>query len=446
MAALVALSLVSCGQEGGGGGSSAPATAGTGGTGGTTSGNGCSVRERQDWVLAQLREWYLFPETLPTNPNPAAFNSVDAFLDSLTATARGQGRDRFFTYITSIAQENAFNSSGATAGFGFRLINDGSNRVLIAEAFEGAPALAAGIDRGAEIIGIGTSTANVQSVASLINSGGSQAVNDALGPNTAGTTRVLRVRDASGTRDVAVTKADFSLIPVSPRYGGIVINDNGRQVGYLNLRTFIPFADQQLRDAFTRFRSAGITNVIVDFRYNGGGTLNTAELLGDLLGGNRSTSDVMNVAAFRPEKASNNRTRNFQRQPEAIAPMRLAFIGTPSTASASEEVINAFVPYYDRQMALVGTNTFGKPVGQIGLDRAQCDDRLRVVAFAVQNARGQGDYFNGLASTVPVSCRAADDLSRPLGDPQEASIRAALNFLAGQSCAPITADAGAGAG
>lgn len=449
-AALVALSLVSgCGSDSGGSGGSTTTTTTTTTTGTTTGGTttttttGCTVRERQDWVLAQLREWYLFPETLPASPNPAAFSNVSDFLDSLTATARSQRRDRFFTYITSIAQENALINSGASAGFGFRLTLDAANRLLVAESFEGAPALTAGIDRGAEIVGIGTSTSTVQTVSSLIAAGGTQALNDALGPNTAGTLRVLRVRDASGQRDIAVTKSDFSLIPVSPRYGGLILNNNGQQYGYLNLRTFIvSTASQQLRDAIARFRAAGITNVIVDLRYNGGGLVSVGELLGDLLGGNRSTSDVQGYTVFRPEKASNNTQRNFQPQPESVSPTRLAFITTGSTASASEEVINAMIPYFGNRLALVGSNTFGKPVGQIALDRAACDDRLRVVAFQSQNSARSGDYYDGLASKVAVSCQARDDLSTPLGNPLEASILAAIGTFNGQSCTAITASAG----
>jgi hypothetical protein len=106
-------------------------------------------------------------------------------------------------------------------------------------------------------------------------------------------------------------------------------------------------------------------------------------------------------------------------------------------------VINAFIPYLHSNAALVGTNTFGKPVGQIALDRAACDDRLRVIAFATQNAARQGNYFNGLATTVEASCQAADDVTRPLGDPQEASTRAALDFLAGRSCTRISGTQGA---
>ena len=88
--------------------------------------------------------------------------------------------------------------------------------------------------------------------------------------------------------------------------------------------------------------------------------------------------------------------------------------------------------------ALIGTNTYGKPVGQIALDNAPCDDRLRVIAFATQNSAHQGGYYDGLAGTVEASCQAADDITHPLGDPQEASTRQALDFIAGRSCTAIS--------
>ena len=400
----------------------------------------CSVRDRQNWAAAQIREWYFFPETLPASLDPAPYGTVDDYIDALTATARAQGRDRFFTYITSIAEENAFINSGQSAGFGIRLALASGSRLFVTEAFEGAPGLAAGIDRGTEILAIGTSSGNLRTVSSILASEGGAGITNALGPNTAGTTRVLRIADAGGTREVSVAKTDFELLPVSTRYGARIIDDGGRRVGYVNLRTFIGTADPALRNAFAQFRAEGITEIIVDFRYNGGGLVRIADLMGDLLGGNRAASDVFSYTAFRPEKAAQyDETRRFQPNSDAVSPTRIAFIGTGGTASASELVINSFIPYLDTNVALVGTNTFGKPVGQVGIDRAACDDRLRIVAFATQNAARQGAYYNGLAGVMPATCQAPDDITRPLGDPQEASIARALDFLAGRSCTPISA-------
>ncbi len=441
---VLAAGTTACGGGGDSGGSGNPVTIPPTATTPSPSpppSSACSLRNRQDFAFSVLNEWYLFPETLPTSLDPTPYSSVQAYIDALTATARAQGRDRFFTYITSIAEENAFFASGATAGFGVRFAYQG-NRLFVIEAFEGAPALTAGIDRGAEIVAIGTSETNLVAVSDILASQGVNGVNTALGPSTAGTTRILRVTDASGTRNVAVTKADFTITPLSPRYGIRVIdNGGGQRVGYINMRTFISTADNQLRDAFADFRSQGITNFVIDFRYNGGGLVSTAELMGDLMGGNRAPSDVFSITRFRNSKSSNNETRRFRPQSQSVSPVKIAFISTGATASASELVMNSFVPHLGVNAGLVGSNSFGKPVGQIALDQSACDDRLRVVAFAKDNASGQGDYFSGLAGTMRTTCAAADDISRPLGDPTEASLRTALDFIAGRSCTPVSAAA-----
>jgi C-terminal processing protease CtpA/Prc len=444
LVALAAL-LSACGGGGSGGsatGSTPTPTASTP----TPTAAGCSLRERQDWVTAQMREWYLFPDTLPSTFDPSPYATVSDYLDSLTATARAQHKDRYFTYLTSIAGEDAFYASGSSAGFGFRLsVDAAAKRAYIAETFEGTAALAAGIDRGAQIIAIGTSAADLRTVNAIITAEGTGGVTNALGPSNAGTSRLLRVTDAGGTRDVTLSKTDYSLTPVSSRYGAQIIDDGGLKVGYVNLRTFISTADPALRSAFASFRSAGVTNVIVDMRYNGGGLVSIAELMTNLLGANRSTSDVIDYTTFRPEKSANNVIAYFNPQPQSIAPTKIAFIGTGGTASASELVIAAQIPYLHANAALIGTNTYGKPVGQIALDRSACDDRLRVIAFALQNAARQGAYYDGLSSIVEASCQAGDDLTHPLGSPLEASTRSALDFLAGRSCTRIASGGTQGA-
>ncbi|HEY0595357.1 S41 family peptidase, partial [Sphingopyxis sp.] len=395
---------------------------------------------------AVIDEWYLFPSDVATGVNAANYSDVESYIDALVAPARALGKDRYFTYITSIAEEEAFFTSGSSAGFGVRMAYDPANeRVIIAEAYEGAPALNAGIDRGTAIVAIGTSSGNMRTIASIVAVEGTVGITNALGPNDPGVSRVLRVSDpGGGTRDVTVVKADYNLDPISGRYGAKIISEGGRNYGYINLRTFIASANPQLRAAFLNFRNQGVTDVIIDFRYNGGGLVSTAELMGDLLGRNRNSSEIFSQTSFRSSKSAENDRHFFTAQPESIAPTRIAFIGTGSTASASELVINSMLPYLGTDMTLVGNNTYGKPVGQIALDKAECDDRMRVIAFATGNATGQSDYYNGLASKITNSCAAGDDPSFPLGDPREPSVRAAIDFLAGRSCTTRIANASAG--
>ena len=398
----------------------------------------CSITERQNWVVAQLNEWYLYPETLPNNIRVSDYSSVDALISAMTATARAQNKDRNFTYITSAAEEDAFFNSGATAGFGIRLGYDlNARRVFILEAFEGTPALNANIDRGDELTAIGTSASNLRSVADILAAEGAQGVSNALGPSTVGTSRVLRVARGSTSREVTIAKADYSIEPVSSRYGGRIIEDAGKRYGYINLRTFISTADARLREEIKKFRDANITEIIIDFRYNGGGLVSTGNLMGDLLGGNRQTSEIFSQLTFRESKAANNSIKRFAPQEQSASPTKLAFITTGSSASASELVVNGFIPFFDNRLGLIGSNTFGKPVGQIARDNAACDDRLRIVAFTTRNSTNSDAYFNGLAEAVKASCRANDDFTQPLGTAGEASTRQALDFLQGKSCTAI---------
>lgn len=447
LALILAGTVAACGGGGGSGG----ATGGTAPTPTPTptpSTATCSLSARQDFAKSIIDEWYLFPSLVDNTVNKANYSTVQAYIDALVAPARAQQRDRGFTYITSIAEENAFFNSGSTAGFGVRLAYDrNQSRVFVLESYEGAPALAAGIDRGAEIVAIGTSASNLQTVASLMAVGGDagvQNVVNALGPSTPGVSRVLRVNRNGTLSDITVTKADFNIDPVSDRYGAKVISDNGRTVGYINLRNFLGDpAEADLRAAFANFRAQNVSEVIVDLRYNGGGLVRTAELFGDLLAANK-VGQVFSRTTYRDSKASNNSTKNFAAQPQAISATKIAFIGYSGTASASELLANAFIPYLGANTALVGGNTFGKPVGQIAFDRAQCDDRMRVTAFQTENSAGQGNYYSGLAGVFPRTCAATDDITKQLGDPTEGAIKAALDFLAGRTCTPITASAGVG--
>jgi C-terminal processing protease CtpA/Prc len=372
--------------------------------------------------------------------NPSSHSSVDSYIDALVAPARAQSKDRYFTYMTSITEENAYYNSGSSAGFGFRLsYNTSARRVYVTEAFENTPALNAGIDRGDEILEIGTTAGTMQTVSSIMASSGAQGVVNALGEASTSTTRTLRVNGTSGNRVVTLSMANYTLQPVSSRYGSRVITADGKQIGYINLRTFIETANQPLRNAFANFRAQGITEFIIDLRYNGGGLVSTAEVMGDLLGGNRGGTEVFTRTTFRTEKAANNTVHYFTPTSNSVSPVKIAFIGTGGTASASEMVINGMQPFLGTNMALVGTNTYGKPVGQIALDRTACDDRLRVISFAVSNANNVSDYYTGLAPRMSRTCSAADDLTYPLGDPREASIARAIDFLAGRSCNAISA-------
>ena len=79
-------------------------------------------------------------------------------------------------------------------------------------------------------------------------------------------------------------------------------------------------------------------------------------------------------------------------------------------------------------VTVIGDTTYGKPVGQYGLNF--CDKVLVPVAFALKNVNHEGDFFDG----IPPTCAAADDITHQLGDPAEASYAEALTFIRTGAC------------
>jgi len=408
----------------------------SGGSGGSSGGGAsglCSETDRKQFTLSAAREWYLFPDLLPSTVTLGDFEDAEELLDHLTATAREQRKDRGFSYLTTPSEDNAVLGEGQYNGFGFRTLTAADNRPFVSEVFETGPAAEAGLRRGDEIVAVDSGSGFV-AVADLLADG--STISDAFGPAEAGIRRGLRLLNDGVTREVSMTKRTVTIDPVSDVYGATVLPLEGTTgVAYLNLRTYISTADSQLRSAFAGFRARGIDWFIVDLRYNGGGLVSTSELLNDLLGGGRRTSDVQLQIRHNDFRAAENRTRFFFPVSQSVRPVRIAFLTTGSTASASEINVNSMAPWVE--VAIVGENTLGKPVGQLAFDLGGCNTRLRLVSFRTVNARGEGDYYDGLAGTVPFACAAEDTLDRPLGDPAEGLVAAALEWLRTGACGTV---------
>lgn len=431
-----AMLVVACGGKDAGTGSGAP-----------VGGGSCGVDSQKQFVLSAAREWYLFPELLPASIDAASFPTVTQFLDALTATARAQSRDRFFSYATSIQAEQALLGSGESAGFGFSVLTrTATSQAFLAQVFEGSAAADAGLARGDEILAVGTSAATLQSVTALLAT--PDGLTNAFGPSTAGTARTLRWRNVAGTTfEREVVKRTFTITPVPAAQVRLIPRAGLAPIGHLTLRTFISTSDAQLRAAFDTFRQNNVRDVIIDLRYNGGGLVSTAELLLNLLGGT-NTNAVSYATQLNAAKSGQAETIRFRQQSETIPTLRIAFVTTGQSASASELVINSMFPY--AQVAVVGERTFGKPVGQFAFDVASCDFRLRLVSFRSVNRNGDGDYYTGLPSAAftaggGASCAATDDLTRLPGDSSERMTAEALFWLNNNRCTGAgIADGGGG--
>ncbi len=435
---LLALSALTTLLAACGGGSGGGAGAGSGGS----TGNPCGETARKQWVLNVAREWYLFPDLLPATVDIATYPTAEDLLDALTATARAQGKDRFFSYLTTKSAEDSLLGAGQFVGFGFRSRTDTGNRPFILDVFEGSPAADAGLQRGDEVIAVDQGSGFVPVSQSLAD--GTSSFTDLLGATDAGVQRGLRVLRNGLTLEMQLAKRTVTIDPVPDSFGAQVLPVAGTTgVGYLHLRSYISTADPQLRAAFQAFRAQDVRDFIIDLRYNGGGVVSTAELIDNLLGGDRTSADTQYTIVHSPGKSGQNSTVRFQPQAQSVRPVRIAFLTTDSTASASEININAMHAW--AEVAIVGSDTYGKPVGQLAFDLGNaCPDRLRLVTFKTVNANGVGDYYDGLASSMTFACAAEDTLGAPIGDPADGLTQAALQWINTGACARVIGLSAAG--
>jgi C-terminal processing protease CtpA/Prc len=397
-------------------------------------GNACDNSQVKLQVQQLVQSNYFWNDMVPAL-DPAGFTDPQALLRALTAPARAAGLDKGFSAMVTRQDLTGVLLKAQTTGLGILLQVSGT-AVFTCEVLPGSPAAGAGMGRGDQLLAVAGSQAGLSAPESqtsyLLATGTFEHAMDAGG---SGSPRWLRLLPNGGSvsRDVSLAPGPVSLDPV-PRYSDPIILDagGGHRVGYLMLRVFVTPAIDLLRTAMGRFRQAGVTDLILDFRYNGGGGQDCAEKLLDLVRRDFLPGEVKFKILYNPAHSGLNGTFTFQPEPNAIRPGRIAFIVTGSTASASELVPNALVPYYGSSLALVGSRTFGKPVGQQTFINSECDWALRLVTCEARNRLDHGDYFQGLPDNgfAGVSIAASDDLGHAPGDPAEASTAAALNWIA----------------
>lgn len=373
----------------------------------------CTTISQTLFVRNTMADIYYWNTEIP-QVNAAQFNSPEAYLDRV----RFRPLDESFSYIGNRAEQDAYYSSSQFIGFGFSDRFDGEG-LQLSQVFPDSPAAEAGLRRGELIIAI-----NGQTVVDLFTAG---RLNAAFGPSEEGYGVDIQVRSSEGTRDARMVKRPVTIPTVSHLS---VYEVDGRRVGYLFFRNFVEPSIPALDEAFAALKGEGVTELVLDLRYNGGGMVTVARHLASLIGGSRTDGQVMAEYFHNSRNAFRNEVIRFEPREFALPLERLVVVTSRASASASEMIVNSLRPFM--QVTTVGDQTYGKPVGQYGINF--CDKVLYPVAFTLRNALGQGDYFGG----IPADCAAGDDLTRQIGDAEEASLKEALHVVrTGQCSAPL---------
>lgn len=420
-----------------------------------------SAIEERFWLRSWTNETYLW-NTEVADRNPADFSTrTDYFavLRTLARTASGKEKDDFhFSEPTTQTLIRRTAAPQATYGASFLSISASPPRDFRVRYTEpGSPAATTAngqpnFERGSRLLrvnGIDFVSASSQADVNQLNA--------ALFPSAAGVTTTFTVEDADrAQRTFTLTSVNLSPKPVNRTS---VINTSSGSVGYILFNTFSPFlSEREIVDAMTQMRAAGVRDLVLDLRYNGGGLLAVASQLGYMVAGDTRTRNQpferlrFNAAAGNRNPvtgATNNPIPFYTNGQGFTVPSgtalptlnlpRVFVLTTPSTCSASEAVING-LRGVGVEVIQIGGTTCGKPFGFYAQDN--CGETYYTIQFQGVNAAGFGDYADGFIpnnSTASFGvrlpgCAVADDLSRELGDPNEGLLSAALAYRSSFAC------------
>jgi len=372
----------------------------------------CEVVDRNIWLYDLMQDVYLWETMLP-EVDPTTFESPEALMSAL----RYADIDRW-SRIRDKTTTNALFMEGKSIGTGFSTKWDG-DRLRVSSVQVGTPAYATGMQRGDEILSInGVTVPDIEA---------QDLWGEIWGPNEPDVSFALEFSAPNGVVATSLTKAWIELVTV-PHYS--TVEAQGRTVGYLHFTSFLGPSEGELRTAFQQLQQSGVTELVVDLRYNGGGLVSIAEYLVNLLVGATASGQVAYKVAYNKNLAvESNSTKHVSRPDEAFPLTHVIFLVTGSTASASELVINAVRPHV--AVSIVGSATAGKPVGSNLFEF--CDSIASPITFELLNANDEGRYFDGI---LP-QCEASDDLDHPLGDPAEGMMAQAFAVLGTGACAPV---------
>jgi C-terminal processing protease CtpA/Prc len=334
---------------------------------------------------------------------------ADADPDELLYKLRYKPQDRGYSFTSTLKEDEEKNNGVKYDRIGISMTVIGT-RTFIKNVYNNSPAGKAGLMRGFEIMELNHKTS--EEIERL-------KLREEIAKNLrAGKELHLRVKDMQGVmRDLSVEKGTFQQDPPLDR----IFEQNGRKVGYLFFWSFNSQQETELEKIFSRFEKEGIDDLILDLRYNGGGRVEIARRLASRITGKVTKGKVFTRCIYNARYRDLNSDYFFMEAGRGLNLQRLVVLTSEDTASSSELIINGLRPYIP--VITIGERTAGKDVGQNVI--AYGGKALHLVSFRCYNARNEGNYFHG----IPPDYRVPDDLTHPLGSPEEGMTKAALEYL-----------------
>lgn len=236
---------------------------------------------------------------------------------------------------------------------------------------------------------------------------------------------------------VSLTKTNLAENPILLN---TVITQGSHKIGYLMYNGFYPSYDNLLNTAFGSFQSQNVTDLVLDLRYNSGGSVATATKLASMITGQFSgqifAKQQWNAKAQSYFENTNpgSLENKFVSGLNSLNLNKVYILTSKSSASASELVLNCLKPYID--VIQIGDVTTGKNVGSITLYDSPTFSKtdintshkyaMQPIVLKIVDKNGFGDYTAGISPDIPFHIVENFANLGVLGNPNESLLSAAI--------------------
>ena len=404
------------------------------------------------WLRSWSDETYLWYDEIADN-DPESFDTVADYFAQLKTeelTDSGAKKDNFHF---SEPSEDYFQEaqSGVTSGYGINwaFIGDSADRILrVAYLEDDSPASQIGFQRGDTVLEVDGVSINTNTQAGI------DTLNEGLFSPTNGDSHTIVVRSNDGTeKTFNVTAGNIEQTPV--QNVKTIVTSNNTRVGYMQFNSHIGIAQEGLIDAVNKFRTDNVDELVIDFRYNGGGLLALSAQLAYMVAG---SANVQNRFYYQTQQNDKQPVDSpfpfideeidystFFSTGDKLPDLNLSkvyVLSTSGTCSASEAFING-LKGIDAEVVLIGDTTCGKPYGFTPTHN--CGTTYYTIQFSGVNSKGFGEYAAGFTPTPTPQfnadvqgCVVSDDFDNQLGDSNEGLLSTALFHIDNNGECPIT--------